>query len=126
MYCPSASNSTSCYFYNSTLDGYTSHKASCARMGGYLVAYNNADEQLDVESVFTAMANSYTYIGLEKYGNLWYWLDGRFRLLQPIVCFCPPAHTVTLFGIESNKLVGAIHYEVHDGDCWIRTCQSAC
>jgi hypothetical protein len=77
MYCPSAANSTSCYYYNTTGDSYANHKASCVRMGGYLVAYNDAYEQLDVERVFTGMANTYTYIGLEKYGNLWFWLDGR-------------------------------------------------
>jgi hypothetical protein len=77
MHCPSSANFTSCYYFNTSLDSYANHKSNCARMGGYLVAYNTADEQLEVENAFPSVRSGYTWIGLERSGNLWYWLDGR-------------------------------------------------
>lgn len=81
MYCPSRVNATSCYYLNTTTAAFSTHKSNCAAMGGYLIAYNDAFEQLDVERYFTAAGSMITsdniWIGVAKSGNLWYWPDGR-------------------------------------------------
>jgi hypothetical protein len=90
-HCPTYANSTSCYLLNTTQDTYAAHKSNCARMGGYLVSYNSAFEQLDVETQLKGLSpdstvNEWYYIGLEKAGNVWYWLDGRSRSRPPPQC----------------------------------------
>ncbi len=42
--------SASCYFYDPWSKTYARAKAACAARGGYLVAYNSAEEQLQVGS----------------------------------------------------------------------------
>ena len=54
LYCPSHANATSCYYIITTVASFATHKANCTAMGGYLVAYNSAFEQLDVETYFMA------------------------------------------------------------------------
>jgi hypothetical protein len=46
--------------------------------GAYLVSYNTAQEQLQVETYFrqTNAMNWYYWIGLEKQANVYYWQDG--------------------------------------------------
>jgi hypothetical protein len=52
---------TSCYFLNSTHHlTYTQAVKACKRMGAYLVAWNDADEQLRLE-------------GYYRVGGLWCW-----------------------------------------------------
>jgi hypothetical protein len=80
-HCPRHANATSCYLLNATLDTHANHKANCARQGGYLVSYNSAFEQLDVETQLPSLTpdpttSGWYYIGLEKAGNVWYWADG--------------------------------------------------
>jgi hypothetical protein len=80
-HCPKHTNATSCYLLNATLDTYANHKANCAGQGGYLVSYNSAFEQLDVETQLPSLTpdpstSGWYYIGLEKAGNVWYWADG--------------------------------------------------
>ncbi len=87
-HCPTYANSTSCYLLNTTQDTYSAHKSNCAGMGGYLVSYNSAFEQLDVETQLKGLSpdstvNEWYYIGLEKAGNVWYWLDGGSHNLPP-------------------------------------------
>ena len=47
VYCTSNA-SASCYFYEPWSKTYAKAKAACAAKGGYLVAYNSAQEQLQV------------------------------------------------------------------------------
>lgn len=82
LYCPSHANATSCYYFNTASGSFATQKTSCAALGGYLVAYNSAFEELDVETYFATTvglmsSTDYVWIGLEKSGNLWYWPDGR-------------------------------------------------
>ncbi len=58
---------------------YNNASASCKAMrGAYLVSYNTAEEQLQVETYYkqTGAMNWYYWIGLEKSGSLYYWQDG--------------------------------------------------
>jgi hypothetical protein len=80
-HCPRHANATSCYLLNTTLDTHANHATNCARQGGYLVSYNSAFEQLDVETQLPSLTpdpttSGWYYIGLEKAGNVWYWADG--------------------------------------------------
>ena len=79
MYCPSHANATSCYYLNTSTNTHISNKSACIKMGGHLIAYNTAFEQLDVETHFGLPGTDYVWIGLEPSGNLWYWPDGRAR-----------------------------------------------
>jgi hypothetical protein len=49
-----------------------------AMRGAYLVSYNTAQEQLQVETYYWQTNAMYWYywIGLERSGNLYYWQDG--------------------------------------------------
>jgi hypothetical protein len=73
-FCPP--NGASCYFYNRTTANYTVHKAACQARGGYLVAFNSAEEQEAVEAWFVtttaAMANQSPWIGVEQAGSQWW------------------------------------------------------
>jgi hypothetical protein len=50
-YCPL--NQTSCYFYHQTSMTNASAMAKCTALGGYLVSYGDASEQLQVENYFS-------------------------------------------------------------------------
>ena len=75
-YCPSY-NPTSCYIFNATGASYASHKAACQAKGGYLVSWNSAAEQNEVEKALglAALTTNY-YMGVERAGTNWYLLDG--------------------------------------------------
>lgn len=92
-YCPTYANATSCYYIITTAVSYAEQKGNCTAKGGYLIAYNNAFEQLDVERYYTAAGtmttDDYVYIGVEKTGSLWYWPDGRQGRALP--CLQSPA-----------------------------------
>jgi hypothetical protein len=108
-FCPSAVNSTSCYFYNTSSQTYATHKSNCAKLGGYLISYNNPYEHLDVNSHYTraGIGGSYVWIGLEKSGNLWYWLDGR-PWWCPLTCpLCSAA--LCMEAVASRDQDGLMH-----------------
>jgi hypothetical protein len=70
-----------CYLYNRTADNAANHKLNCQRLGGYLAAYNNAEEQYEVELWFvgnTTVMTGTPYIGVELAGNGWYLADGSW------------------------------------------------
>jgi hypothetical protein len=90
-HCPQHANATSCYFLNSTADTYANHKSNCAKQGGYLVSYNSAFEQQDVQTQLPALTpqsatSGWFWIGLEKAGSVWYWADGGFY--SPLAVYC--------------------------------------
>lgn len=98
-YCPA--NGASCYFYNRTSANYTTHRSSCQARGGYLVAFNSAEEQELVEAWFvtttTAMSGQTPWIGVEQAGSQWWAAAGivlpkRPQDLKPAVSvFCQPS-----------------------------------
>ena len=51
VHCASNVTNSTCYFYYSQAT-YTISKAKCQAMGGWLVAWNRAEEQLAVENYF--------------------------------------------------------------------------
>lgn len=53
IFCTARSVNNTCYFYNSSNVVRSVAKASCDAMKGWLVAYNSAEEQLEVENYFT-------------------------------------------------------------------------
>ena len=83
-HCPKHANATSCYILNTTTDTYANHKSNCAKQGGYLVSFNSAFEQLDVQTQLPALTpqsatSTWFWIGLEKAGSVWYWADGELH-----------------------------------------------
>jgi hypothetical protein len=50
MYCPR--NQTSCYLYHQTTMTSAIATAKCQALGGYVISYGDADEQLQVENFF--------------------------------------------------------------------------
>jgi hypothetical protein len=53
VFCTNRAVNNTCYFYNSTFLGRDRAQQTCEGMGGWLVAYNTGDEQLQVENYFT-------------------------------------------------------------------------
>jgi hypothetical protein len=53
VFCTSSAVNETCYFYNNTFLGRDRAQQTCEGMGGWLVAYNTGDEQLQVENYFT-------------------------------------------------------------------------
>lgn len=86
-YCNAALGS--CYFWNTVTANYTTHRANCQRMGGYLVSYNSGLKQYTVEQALSPTdislpANNY-YLGIEPLmsntnltGGFFVMLDGTF------------------------------------------------
>jgi hypothetical protein len=66
-YCAGAS----CYLLNATADTYQNHKAACALLTAWPVAYNNASEQQEVEAALDSQA-AY-WLGVEQ-GSQFRWL----------------------------------------------------
>jgi hypothetical protein len=64
--------------FNSTAANYTSHQAACQALGGGLVSYNSAAEQLDVEAKLALAAKPLNiWLGVRLGGRQqWYLLDG--------------------------------------------------
>ncbi len=62
---------TSCYLLNATPDTYESHKAACALLTAWPVAYNNATEQQEVEAALGPQANY--WLGVEE-GSQFRWM----------------------------------------------------
>jgi hypothetical protein len=89
VFCSSAA-SASCYFYDPTSRPYAEAKAGCASRGGYLAAYQSAEEQLQVEAYFLETGwlqwqmdptqwwttNTAYWTSLVFSGKNWWWPDG--------------------------------------------------
>ena len=56
VYCPDSQ--PSCYFYSYTTDPYATALSKCAAMGGDVVSWNSAAEQLAVETYFWLVRSS--------------------------------------------------------------------
>jgi hypothetical protein len=54
VFCTSSAVNETCYFYNNTFVGRDRAQQTCEGMGGWLVAHNTGDEQLQVENYFTS------------------------------------------------------------------------
>jgi hypothetical protein len=89
-FCPP--NGASCYFYNRTTANYTVHKAACQARGGYLVAFNSAEEQEAVEAWFVtttaAMASQSPWIGVEQAGGQWWAAAGCQVFTHILLIMC--------------------------------------
>jgi hypothetical protein len=72
-YCPSWLGDR-CFFLNSTLDTYATHKANCQALGGYLASYNSALEQSSVDN---RLYSTIYWIGVELVAQRqWVMADG--------------------------------------------------
>ncbi len=52
-FCASGAVNETCYFYNPTWLDRDKAQQACQARGGWLVAYNSGEEQLEVEKYFT-------------------------------------------------------------------------
>jgi hypothetical protein len=72
VFCTSGSVNNTCYFYNASNVVRDVAKASCAARNGWLVAYNSAEEQLEVEKYFTSEQPQKPLLHCARSMQLWY------------------------------------------------------
>lgn len=73
--CPSGwvSNSGSCYYISPKERSFTNAKNYCISLGGSLVIFKTLNEYNSFKSI---IPNDKFFIGLEKVGGNWFWIDG--------------------------------------------------
>ncbi len=109
-YCPASDSATSCYILLKAAASYAVQKAACTSLNGYLAVLSTPSEQLEVETHFRAAGTilgpgspDYYYIGLEKLGINWYWLDGRPHTTPHHTRPAPPHPAACCASLQSKE-----------------------